>query len=121
MIGSTTLRKKRAMCLRKLIIAAVAVLAASSVAAARDDEPSPERITEFASNYMRQFPQTMSDRAIASQLANTIIFLEKPFAWRRLDHLGERFSIVEELGPPQDRGWGRRHRGSSVSPRGCPS
>jgi len=29
-----------------------------------------------------------------------------PFAWRRLDHLGERFSIVEELGPPQDRGRG---------------
>jgi hypothetical protein len=25
---------------------------------------------------------------------------------RRLDHLGERFSIVEELGPPQDRGRG---------------
>ena len=23
-----------------------------------------------------------------------------------LDHLGERFSIVEELGPPQDRGRG---------------
>src|SRR5215470_10963434 len=26
-----------------------------------------------------------------------------PFAWRRLDHLGEWFSIVEELGPLQDR------------------
>ncbi len=29
-----------------------------------------------------------------------------PFAWRRLGHLGERFSIVQELGPPQDRGRG---------------
>ena len=29
-----------------------------------------------------------------------------PFAWRRLDHLSEQFSIAEELGPPQDRGRG---------------
>jgi hypothetical protein len=29
-----------------------------------------------------------------------------PFAWLRLERVGERFSIVEEPGPPQDRGRG---------------
>ena len=48
-------------------------------------------------------------RAAAGPGLNQSLLRERrklPFAWRRLDHLGERFSIVEELGPPQDRGRG---------------
>jgi len=43
--------------MKKFIVAALAALvaAAAPVANARDDEPSPEVIKEFASNYMRQF------------------------------------------------------------------
>src|SRR5258708_4604444 len=49
-----------------------------SIANARDDEPSPEVIKEFAFNYMRQLSQQkLSDREIANQLASTIIWLEK--------------------------------------------
>jgi hypothetical protein len=65
--------------LKKFILATLAALvtAAVSVANARDDEPSPEVTKEFASNYMRQFPQQWSDREIAKQLTRTIILLEK--------------------------------------------
>jgi len=65
--------------MKKFIVAALVALlaAAASIANARDDEPSPEMIKEFAFNYMRQFPQKMSEREIAYQLASTIIWLEK--------------------------------------------
>ena len=43
--------------MKTFIVTALAALvtAAAPVANARDDEPSPEVIKEFASNYMRQF------------------------------------------------------------------
>jgi hypothetical protein len=66
--------------MKNFIVAALAasVAAAASIANARDDEPSPEVIKEFAFNYMRQFSQQkLSDREIANQLASTIIWLEK--------------------------------------------
>lgn len=66
--------------MKKFIVAALAALvaAAASIANARDDEPSPEVIKEFAFNYMRQFSQQkLSDREIANQLASTIIWSEK--------------------------------------------
>ena len=50
-----------------------------------------------------------AERAAAGAGLNQSLLRERrklPFAWRRLDHLGERLSIVEELGPPQDRGRG---------------
>ena len=44
--------------MKKFTFAALAALvAAASVANARDDEPSPEAIREYASDYMRQFSQ----------------------------------------------------------------
>ena len=66
--------------MKKFIVAALAALvaAAASVANARDDEPSPEAIDEFASNYMRQFSQQkMSLRETANQLASSIWWSEK--------------------------------------------
>jgi hypothetical protein len=61
-----------------LVLVLTAIAAAASVANARDDEPSPEVIKEFASNYMRQFSQQkLSARETANQLASTIIWLEK--------------------------------------------
>ena len=63
--------------MRKFIVVALAA-AAASVANARDDEPSPEVIKEFAFNYMRQLSQQkLSDREIANQLASTIVWSEK--------------------------------------------
>lgn len=56
--------------MKKFIVAALAALvaAAASVSHARDDEPSPEMIKEFASNYMRQLSQQkLSDQEIANQ------------------------------------------------------
>ena len=50
-----------------------------------------------------------AERAAAGPGLNQSLLRERrklPFAWRRLDHLGERPSIVEELGPPQDCGRG---------------
>ena len=66
--------------MKKFIVAALAALvaAAASVANARDDEPSPEAIDEFASNYMRTFSQQkMSLRETANQLASSIWWSEK--------------------------------------------
>lgn len=66
--------------MKKFIVAALAALvaAAASVANARDDEPSPEAIREYASNYMRQFSQQkMSLRETANQLASSIWWSEK--------------------------------------------
>jgi hypothetical protein len=66
--------------MKKFIVAALVafIAAAASVANARDDEPSPEAIKEFAFNYMRQLSQQkLSDREIANQLESTIIWLEK--------------------------------------------
>jgi hypothetical protein len=66
--------------MKKFTVAALAALvaAAASVANARDDEPSPEAIDEFASNYMRQLSQQkLSDREIANQLASSIWWSEK--------------------------------------------
>jgi hypothetical protein len=66
--------------MKKFIMAALTALiaAAAPVANARDDEPSPEMIKDFAFNYMRQLSQQkLSDREIANQLASTIIWLEK--------------------------------------------
>src|SRR6516164_1604069 len=66
--------------MKKFIVVALAALvaAAASVANARDDEPSPEAIDEFASNYMRQLGQKgLSDREIANQLASSIWWSEK--------------------------------------------
>src|SRR5215470_10595684 len=66
--------------MRKCTVAVLAILvaAAASVANARDDEPSPEAIDEFASNYMRQFSQQkMSLRETANQLASSIWWSEK--------------------------------------------
>ena len=61
-----------------ILVALVAlVVAAPSIANARDDEPSQEEIKEFASDYMKQFPQKVSSRQIANQLASSIIWLEK--------------------------------------------
>ena len=50
-----------------------------------------------------------AERAAAAPGLNQSLLRERrklPFAWRRLDHLDERPSIVEELGPPQDCGRG---------------
>jgi hypothetical protein len=50
-----------------------------------------------------------AERTAAGPGLNQSLLRERrklPFAWQRLDHLGERFSIVEELGRPQDRGRG---------------
>ena len=66
--------------MKKFIMAALTALiaAAAPVANARDDEPSPEAIDEFASNYMRQLSQQkLSDREIANQLASSIWWSEK--------------------------------------------
>jgi len=66
--------------MKKLIVAALVALvaAAPSAANARDGEPSPEVIREFAFNYMRQLSQQkLSDREIANQLASAIIWSEK--------------------------------------------
>ena len=66
--------------MNKLIVAALTALVAAtaSVANARDDEPSPEAIREYAFNYMRQFSQQkLSDREIANQLASSIWWSEK--------------------------------------------
>jgi hypothetical protein len=67
--------------MKKFIVAAPAaalVAAAASVANARDDEPSPEAVDEFASNYMRRFSQQkMSLRETANQLASSIWWSEK--------------------------------------------
>jgi hypothetical protein len=66
--------------MKKFTLAALAALVAAeaSVANARDDEPSPDEIKEFASNYARQLSQQkLSQREIANQLASTIIWLEK--------------------------------------------
>jgi hypothetical protein len=66
--------------MKKFVVAALAALvaAAASIASAREAEPSPEVIKEFAFNYMRQgSQQKLSDREIANQLASTIILLEK--------------------------------------------
>jgi hypothetical protein len=64
-----------------IVLGAVALLASTAVIAdARDDEPdepTPEVIREYAFAYMKQFPQKMSDRDIANQLASTIYWLEK--------------------------------------------
>src|SRR5262245_13996957 len=63
--------------MNKFVVAALAALvaAAASVANARDDEPSPEAIDEFASNYMRL--PGLSTREIANQLASSIWWSEK--------------------------------------------
>jgi hypothetical protein len=47
--------------MKKFIVVALGALvaAASSTATARDDEPSPEVIEEFASNYMRCISQNL--------------------------------------------------------------
>jgi hypothetical protein len=69
--------------MRKYLIAAATVVGlataahAASTTDARDDDLSPQVIKEFAFNYMKQFPQKMSDREIAYQLASTLIWLEK--------------------------------------------
>jgi hypothetical protein len=60
------------------IFLALTATSAASVASARDDEPSPEEIRKFASNYMRQLSQQgLSDREIANQLASSIWWSEK--------------------------------------------
>jgi hypothetical protein len=69
--------------MNKLIVATLTALVAAtaSVANARDDEPSPEAIREYAFNYMRQFSQQkLSDREIANQLASSIWWSEKVIA-----------------------------------------
>jgi hypothetical protein len=66
------------MCRNLLMMAAALALTASAAGSARSaDEPTPEMIREYAFDYMKQFPKSMSDRQIASQLASTIFFLEK--------------------------------------------
>jgi hypothetical protein len=57
----------------------------------------------------RQSTPEDAERAARGPGLNQSLLREKrklPFAWRRLDHLGEQFSIVEELGQPQARGRG---------------
>jgi hypothetical protein len=65
--------------MKKLImITAILALAASAAGSARsEEEPTEEQIREYAFDYMKQFPKSMSDREIAVQLASTIYFLEK--------------------------------------------
>ena len=66
--------------MKKLIVAALAALvaAAASVADARDIEPSPEQIREYAFNYMQERQkQGLSDREKANQLASTMWWMEK--------------------------------------------
>jgi hypothetical protein len=66
--------------MRRFTVAVLATLvaAAASVANARDDEPSPEVINEFASNYVRQLSQQkLSVRETANQLASSIWWSEK--------------------------------------------
>jgi hypothetical protein len=65
--------------MKRLIALGVALLiSGASVANARDDEPSPEVINEFASNYVRQLSQQkLSVRETANQLASSIWWSEK--------------------------------------------
>ena len=66
--------------MKKFIVAALAALvaAAASVADARDIEPSPEQIREYAFNYMQnRQKQGLSERETANQLASTMWWMEK--------------------------------------------
>jgi hypothetical protein len=57
----------------KRVLITVALIAATAPVGARELEPTPEIIREYAFDYMRQLSQQkLSDRQIANQLASSI-------------------------------------------------